>query len=237
MIDSTCFLGPRLKGRAFLRPEDFEPVLESGITKICIATTKVSYYDFSEGNREVMEAAAGADFLCPVVTFELGLGTVGRDREALEFDSRLYRLRLDAGMPARFADSTLQRFLEGIRKRGAGLIVHYDGISHGLVEQIAAGFPEIPLIVTGVGYAQFRSALSMFERFRQSLMDISFFSAFNGLEYLVEVLGADRLVFGTNGPVYPHLSNTVKLERADISDADRRLIAEQNLLNALGDLK
>ncbi len=237
MIDCNCFFGPRSKGRELLAPGDFDPFRKSGIKRFCISTTKLGYYDPMEGNREIMDVCRESDFLVPVVTLQLGMGDIGREGEFLDLDAKLYRLFIDSALPVRFRDGTLSRFLEGLLNKGGSLIVEYGSSIHGLIEQIASGFSGLALVLSGINYPQIRSVLPLFESFSNTFMDISCFSAFNGLEYLKKIIGIDRIIFGTNGPIYAHRSNVIKLQRADLTGKEREKIGEQNFLEAVGGLQ
>ncbi|HUV08101.1 MAG TPA: amidohydrolase family protein [Spirochaetia bacterium] len=237
MIDCNCFFGPRSMGRELLNRKDFDTLRASGIREVCVSTTKLGYYDLMEGNREILELCRGTDFLHPVLTMQLGMGDIGREGELLALDAKLYRLYFDTGLPPRFQDPTLSRFLEGVHKKRGSLIVPYGSDTHGLIEQTASRFSDMPVIVTGINYPQIRPALALFASCSNTYMEISHFSAFNGLEYLARVMGAGRLVFGTNSPVYAHRSNVLKLRMADLSEEEKERIGERNFLEAVGGLK
>jgi len=70
---------------------------------------------------------------------------------------------------------------------------------------------------------------------RNILLEISFYHPFKGIEFLVKILGIERILFGSSYPViYPECS-LLKIEYSSLSIDDRRKIffknAEKLLLN------
>jgi len=68
-------------------------------------------------------------------------------------------------------------------------------------------------------------------------METSYFQLYRGLEYLIRKIGADRILFGTDSPFYAYQSAVLKLKKADISQKDNRLIANDNIIRILGGCK
>ena len=54
------------------------------------------------------------------------------------------------------------------------------------------------------------------------------------LEWAVAQIGASRILYGTDSPLYFAPMQRARVERADISEADRRLILRDNALRILG---
>lgn len=239
LIDCNCYFGTRRHGTEFLTLEDFAPLIESGIKKFFISTTKVSFFscrDTMSGNREVIQAAGSCDYLVPVVTFPINLGTINREQEYFDFDVRMYRLYFDVDYALSVDDATLSRFLDGIVEKKALLMIPYEPNTTGLIGQIAAQYPSLVLILTGINYPQLRPSLHIFHSFPNTYLEISCFSLFNGIEFLINTIGAQRLIFGTNSPVYAHRANVLKLRKAHITEEERLQIAEANLAKLLGGL-
>lgn len=64
--------------------------------------------------------------------------------------------------------------------------------------------------------------------------DTSNYEQMGDLEHAVPKFGADRMLFGTNTPVYNMHANVMKLNWADIPDTARQAIAAENLERMLG---
>jgi len=239
LIDGNCFDGKRLKGREFLGLRDFDALLESGIRGAFVSTTKVSFFscfDTMQGNRDVAALCDDVDFLHAVVTFPVNLGSIDTASEYLDLGAKMYRLYFDVTFPVSFLDGTLRQFVGGVSDKKAALIIPYEPVAFGLIENSASAFRDLPLILCGINYPQFRSALGIFESYPNTYMEVSHFSMFNGIEYLARHLGPERLIFGTNWPVFAHRSNVIKLQEAEISEEQRKMIGEDNLIRAVGGL-
>jgi predicted TIM-barrel fold metal-dependent hydrolase len=189
-----------------------------------------------EGNRDVQRFCSSVDFLHPVVTYPINLGSIGNAAEYLDLNSKIYRLYFDVSFSINLWDRTLKKLFEGVYEKKAALIIPYESVAVSLIHQIASEYSELPLIISGINYPQFRSALGIFESHSRTYMEISHFSMFNGVEYLAKTLGPDRLIFGTNWPVFAHRSNVIKLQKAGISDEQKKLIGEENLTVIIGGL-
>lgn len=190
-----------------------------------------------EGNRDVAGLCEEVDFLYPVVTYPVNLGSVSNVSEYLDLNSKMYRLYFDISFPVNLLDGTLRRFVGGVSDKKGTLIIPYEPVAFGLIEKTASEFSELSLIISGINYPQFRSALGIFEGYANTYMETSHFSMFNGIEYLTEILGPDRLIFGTNWPVFAHRSNVIKLQKANIAEEHRKMIAEENLIKVVGGLQ
>jgi len=58
--------------------------------------------------------------------------------------------------------------------------------------------------------------------------DISNYEKSGEIEYAVDQLGCDRILFGTNFPLFNMMANILKLQRADIASSVRERIAHEN---------
>lgn len=59
----------------------------------------------------------------------------------------------------------------------------------------------------------------------------------NLLEWAVEEIGAERILYGTDSPMYFAPMQRSRVSNADISDKDKRLILRDNALNLFGKMK
>ena len=109
----------------------------------------------------------------------------------------------------------------------------YRSDTHPLIDRIANDYPGLSFILTGINYPQLRVSFGLLERHKNIYMEISCFQLYRGLEYLVKLVGVERLIFGTNSPFYAYQSAILKLEKADITNDDKNLISSGNILRIL----
>jgi len=233
MIDCNCFIGRTLAGRQMLAERDFNPLRDAGIRRIFVGSTQDDHTDGVESGRRLITTCSGTAFLSPVVTFTLDMGVVGREREYLDLDAAVYRLNAHPALSVSPGDRTLQRFLQGLAEKGGVLLTSLKTTPAAIAREVASARPDLPLVLTGVNYPEFGAALGILESHPRTYLEISAFSLFNGLEYLNRVLGAGRLVFGTNSPHFAFQANVLKLERARISGSEKRMIGGENFLALL----
>ena len=238
MIDVNCFFGPfSHAGIQFTNVADLEGLRQSGIKRIFLTSTNAMSYDVERGNEEVVDLAKQYNYLSPVMVFPLDAGHINNVQFFLDNAMPLCRLQFIDGISIEATidpeDKTLHRFLTGFSNIGYGVLVAYRPDTHSLIDLIATNYPKLSFILTGINYPQFRVSYNLFERHKNLYMEISYMQLYRGLEYLVELIGADRLIFGTNSPFYAYQSAILKLEKADIADDERELIASGNILQIL----
>ena len=67
-------------------------------------------------------------------------------------------------------------------------------------------------------------------------VEVSYFTAHRGVEYLTQNIGAERIIFGSGLPWGPPGPGKVAVNYAAISDEERRLIAGDNLRRLLNEV-
>ena len=96
------------------------------------------------------------------------------------------------------------------------------------VREVAGAFPQLPIVVVYTGMLQGRRLLPLLERCPNVLADLTC-AAFQFIEYVVERLGAGRLVLASHFPAEDPALYTTWVNYADLADADRQAIASGNL--------
>jgi len=94
--------------------------------------------------------------------------------------------------------------------------------------ELAGAYPGTPIVMLSTGYRHLRVTLKLMEKRPNLHLDTSTFLSFRGIEEIVSQVGADRVLFGTR---LPYLEGGVSVGRvlyADLSDADKRMIALGN---------
>ncbi len=100
------------------------------------------------------------------------------------------------------------------------------------VANLAKRFPELKIIMAHLGGNPY-NGIPMIQDFKNVWVDLSG-SIFHGdyIDYTVERIGADRLLFGTDMSL-PFLNNVGKVLHANISDEEREMIFYKNALKVL----
>jgi len=238
MIDINCLFGPLVTSEIQLtKITDLESMMKDGIKQLFITSTNAMQYDVKEGNKVIVNLAKQHNYLFPVVVFPLDIGHIGDVQSFLDTATLLCRLRIPNENEIDQQDRTLNRFLDAFSDIGKGVLVTYNPNTHGLIDYIAKNYPKLSFILTGINYPQFRTAYSLFEKHKNVYIETSYFQLYRGLEFLIEKIGADRILFGTNSPFYAYQSAVLKLKKADISQKNNQLIANDNINRILGGCK
>lgn len=90
----------------------------------------------------------------------------------------------------------------------------------------AARHPGLTVIALGLKFGQPERLGTVLPR--NLYFDISNYEKTGELEYAVEKFGVEKLLFGTNFPLFNIAANVLKLLRADISSEQKQLIASGN---------
>lgn len=122
----------------------------------------------------------------------------------------------------------LPLFLDSGRTHWAENVLDYDQVA-----RICGAFPRLPLVLVREGIGSTRYLYALMSRFENLLLEISYYQASDGVADITRRFGARRLLFGTGLPDYSAGSPISMLERAEISEAERRLIAGDNLRRLL----
>lgn len=119
-------------------------------------------------------------------------------------------------------------FLDFNRTHWAEDVVDYDQVA-----SICKRHPMLPVILVREGIGSTRCLYSLLERFQNVFIEISYYQAAGGLADITRRYGAERLLFGTGLPDYSAGPAIAMLGYADLSFADKKKIAGDNLRRLL----
>jgi len=113
-----------------------------------------------------------------------------------------------------------------------GLPAYCENMKFALADlaKIAQTYPELPVILAKLHYLQQRSLVPLLKAFPNVHVSIgSNYVVYQGLEMLVDEVGADRLLFGTGFPDAEPMGAVTMLTYAGISDEAKQRIGAHNL--------
>jgi predicted TIM-barrel fold metal-dependent hydrolase len=162
-------------------------------------------------------AGVRAAFLCP--------GTYGHGLDDWEVDETLGAL----------ADARVPVFLDGERGfPGWDYAYTIDSLDVAAAVRMARRHPDLPVVLTAF---RFRDAHRQVCRAMQAVpnlyMELSAWWFYKNVELLVELVGPERLLFGTRLPVHDPAAAKATVQFADIAPDAIRLIAGDNLRRLL----
>lgn len=98
---------------------------------------------------------------------------------------------------------------------------------------LASAHPDMPVVLMGTYYRVARYLYPLLERCPNLHLEANTFGAFRGIEEIVALFGAQRLLFGTGLPTLEPGAPIAQITYAEISAADKALIASGNLMRLL----
>ncbi|MGH2351297.1 MAG: amidohydrolase family protein, partial [Chloroflexota bacterium] len=101
------------------------------------------------------------------------------------------------------------------------------------LHQLCGDHPQLPVLVTRVGYRLERVLYPLWARHPNLYIDLSHFQAHRAIEAAVERFGPRRLLFGTGLPFYSAGASVLAVLRAEIEAEAREAIAGRNLRQLL----
>lgn len=113
------------------------------------------------------------------------------------------------------------------------LCVDRDQVEWPDVERICRDHPNLPVVITSIGYRENRSLYPLFEAFEHLYIDLSWYSVHRGIEAVCRRFGAPHLLFGTRMPLFTPGPALTAVAYADISEGERALIAGGTLWGLL----
>ncbi|MFP3903708.1 MAG: amidohydrolase family protein [Armatimonadota bacterium] len=94
-------------------------------------------------------------------------------------------------------------------------------------------YPDVPFIVTGIGYGGRLEAMEVLPDRPNAFMDIGTMQCAFAVDRLCEDLGAEKIVLGTGFAINHYGITMSKLETADISDEQETMIRSGNITRIL----
>lgn len=106
------------------------------------------------------------------------------------------------------------------------------------VAGLAGRYPALPLIVAETNYRAQRTLLPLLETFPNVFLSIgNNYSLHGGIEQCVELLGPERVLFGTGFPASEPMAAVTQLLYAGISEAEQRMIGVENMQRLLAGVR
>jgi hypothetical protein len=97
------------------------------------------------------------------------------------------------------------------------------------VIEAAKGMRETKVIIGGIKWAELVTVASDIRALRNLWVDISLLERMNGLKSAVEMVGADKLLFGTHAPFCHIISAVLKVKTSEIGMEEKRRILIRNV--------
>jgi predicted TIM-barrel fold metal-dependent hydrolase len=127
-------------------------------------------------------------------------------------------------VPVLIADGDLSRYPD---QRGVGFSAQN-------LHDICSRYPTLPIVALRLNFSATRIVVPLLRACPNLHVEISYYTAHRGVDFLVQRVGAERVLFGSGLPWGSPGPGVVATRYAGISEDDRRLIAGDNLRRLLG---
>lgn len=105
----------------------------------------------------------------------------------------------------------------------------YSAGSLEVLNVLCRNYPDASILLTKVGYRAFHILFPLMQVFPNLYLDLSFLATHQGVETIVNELGAHRLVFGTGQPLVDAGGALLRLKSTDIPEESLQKISSSNL--------
>jgi len=241
-FDSNCILGKIVKPTP-MTPQSDDDLLEElsrvGVTRALASHAHALQGDINTGNNEILEISTSRPYITPMWVIpqhslldipdpdEYVKTMLANGVRAVRVEPTMY----NGYLCEEWALGPLWRKLEEQRIPvfigGSDLGKYPDQPRNGFsalnLFEISQTFPNLPMIIYKLNFSSLRVIY----------VENSYFTAHNGIEFLVDIAGASKVIFGSGMPWSPPGPAALSVAFASISKLNKELIAEKNLESLL----
>jgi hypothetical protein len=246
IIDISGYYGqwPYWPIKTTTRPALIALLDREGIDQTVIASTRSILKDCSEGNQEVAQLARNSNgrlHAFAVINPTEEKTACKQLTDAYNSGMKGFRLVPEYHAYHLDDDPVLNEVLDLGQSYGMTLVIPIRLILHwGLpqldvreINTVAKSHPKLNIIISGVNYGEFREALAVMRRYDNVGFETSCMQMVNGIEILVNKVGAERVYLGTGLPLMYPTPGLYKIFKAQISERERELILGGNAARVL----
>lgn len=103
--------------------------------------------------------------------------------------------------------------------------------------EICTSFPKLPVILVHFGLRTNRKLYPLLKQLNNLHIELSLYWLYRCIENICKLFGSERILFGTNMPLYDPGCIIPMITYANIKDDDKKLISGDNLRNLLKGVK
>lgn len=239
-FDCNAFIGKHINPytESLFGAEIFTKVMKaSGISKSMIYHSAAVSYDPSFGNKLLVDEVKNREELFPVwIAVPEHFYT---ENDAENFFWKMKKNKISAiKLFPRYHNFTLvngamDNLFTFFDKEEIPILVNQEDISWEEINYILERFKKIPLLLQNVAYQMERFIVPLFNKYNNIYLDISRYHVYDGVEYICNRFGSERLLFGSGMPVFSPEPIMMMVENAKISFQEKQNISSQNLLRIL----
>jgi predicted TIM-barrel fold metal-dependent hydrolase len=230
-FDACVALGRRYD--RYVREDTAEGTLavmdKAGVEKALVYSPHAIDFDAEEGNALLMEQIQGQSRLVPQFVANASYDNMDT------FGSMLHELSVRSVRmaPAKhrypFRDWVVGSWMEWLASEKLPLwldALQFDPVD---LHDTAKAFPETTIVLSEVHYSNIGWALPLLKELPNVYIELSRFLIPDGVNILIDAIGADRVMFGSRFPDSPMAPMLYSLHRSSLSDDELRAICSGNI--------
>lgn len=219
----------------------------SGIDKLFCTEATALFYDFREGNQRLFQVMKRyPDRIigyCTISSARYGQEAVDEvDRCANDYGMRglkIYSFSIPGTHEPFMSidDEWMYPIVERAAEHGMVILAHSDADEIG---RLAGLFPSATLLMAHMGNTahargDWHKAIAVARRYPNIYLDTSTSTTdFDCVETAVDLLGADRIIFGSDWPLFHHEFALARIRGASLKQEEKDLILGGNMVRLLG---
>jgi predicted TIM-barrel fold metal-dependent hydrolase len=236
IIDIDTMFGPLPSGASDLSVDELQTMMQRHDVRACCTLSTVGLLlDHSAGNAATKAACAESPKLLPVATVN--------PQTFFGADGPYARFAADGFKMVRFFpghqswDSDVAPFValaKALEVEKLPIMVDID--RSGTATRLLAAIPNhpAPVVLSGVSPSTSAEAVALMRKHANVYLCTSDLLATGVLKYVVDAIGADRVVYGSGAPLRPMASSLGVLRHAGLSDDQRAQILGANSRKLFG---
>jgi predicted TIM-barrel fold metal-dependent hydrolase len=211
-----------------------------GVDKLCVSSVKAIEYDFVEGNSDLLQLMKELpNLILGYCTLQPNFGELALEEfDRCVLENGMVGVKMYPVLPSWKADETsVFPLIEKIAKARVPALIHAEPLD--ALFNLADRFPDATILVahsgTGCSLLGAPGIIHEVKRLENLYLDTatSHLEA-NMVEEAVRVLGADRVIYGTDYPLLEPNAQIQRVKSAKISEEDKRLILGENMMHLIG---
>ena len=243
-VDVNCMIG-RGTGVSykFETALDLSKYLEKyHISKALVSSFMALNWNLKDGNEQLFDETDKFKNLipCPILSPHLGTSELPDADEVIRM-LKLHRVSAVKAYPAKaaypFDKFYAGKLLEILNEFRIPLLVEWDELNIASLPEVTADFPDIPFVLLFAGFRKSRMMYPLLEKRKNIFFDTSRFADYKILEEIVNLFGAERILFGSGMPCFNPGPAITLICMADILEKDKKLILSGNWKRLAGGVK
>ena len=213
--------------------ELIEEMNQAGIDKRLVYHSYAKEYDPTTGNQKLLDEITEHKNLYPC--WVLSPANV----EGKVTDEKLVDEMTGKAVPAvrifpktqnwLLSEWSAGHLLNVLEKRAIPLFIDNEETDYSQLYSLCTKHPDLPVVLTKVPFHLSRQIYALMAETSNLYIETSFFQLYRGIEDICSRFGAQRLIFGSAVPYFSSAPSVMAVKYAQISEADKRMIARENL--------